>query len=177
MTEQDAKVWIPQREPFVFVDTIADVNAASAVTRYVVKACERLYRKGYNIKLLLFDTHVSEKMQQKYRNFKCSCPYEFVLDHPFSRNSELFGRADCFVSAENPKYSGWNNTVAEAMACGLPVVSTKAGTADLLIDGVNGIRSARWVFCFEKHIARLYHDEQCTNFDLRDSIFNNSIGR
>ena len=129
-------------------------------TRYVVKACERLYRKGYNIRLLLFDTHVSEKMQQKYRNFKCSCPYEFVLDHPFSRNSELFGRADCFVSAENPKYSGWNNTVAEAMACGLPVVSTKAGTADLLIDGVNGIRSARWVFCFEKHIARLYHDEQ-----------------
>jgi glycosyltransferase involved in cell wall biosynthesis len=29
-----------------------------------------------------------------------------------------------------------------------------------LIDGVNGIRSARWVFCFEKHIARLYHDDQ-----------------
>ena len=31
-------------------------------TRYVVEACERLYKKGYNIKLLLFDTHVSEKM-------------------------------------------------------------------------------------------------------------------
>lgn len=129
-------------------------------TRYVVKACERLYKKGYNIKLLLFDTHVSDKMQRKYEHFKCSCPYEFVLDHPFNRNSELFGRADCFVSAENPKYSGWNNTVAEAMACALPVVSTKAGTADLLIDGVNGIRSARWVFFFEKHIARLYQDEQ-----------------
>jgi len=129
-------------------------------TRYVVKACERLYKKGFNIKLLLFDTHVSEKMQQKYERFHCDCPYEFVLDHPFDRNSELFGRADCFVSAENPKYSGWNNTVAEAMACALPVISTKAGTDDLLIDGVNGIRSARWVFCFEKHIARLYHDEQ-----------------
>lgn len=38
MTEQDAKVWIPQREPFVFVDKVAEVNAESAVTRYVVKA-------------------------------------------------------------------------------------------------------------------------------------------
>ena len=45
------------------------------------------------------------------------------------------------------------------MACALPIISTKAGTDDLLIDGVNGIRSARWVFCFEKHIARLYRDE------------------
>lgn len=128
-------------------------------TRYVVSACERLYRRGYNIQLLLFDTHTSDKMRQKYEKFKCRCPYEFVLNHPFDRNSELFHRADCFVSAENPKYSGWNNTVAEAMACGLPVISTKAGTADLLIDGVNGIRSARWVFCFTKHLARLYDDE------------------
>lgn len=46
------------------------------------------------------------------------------------------------------------------MACALPVVSTKAGTMDLITDGVNGIRSARWVFCFERHIARLYRDEQ-----------------
>lgn len=128
-------------------------------TRYVVSACERLYKKGYNIKLLLFDTHTSEKMKQKYERFRCSCPYEFILNHPFERNSKLFGRADCFVSAENPKYSGWNNTVAEAMACGLPVISTKAGTNDLLVDGVNGLRSARWIFCFTRHIARLYHNE------------------
>lgn len=128
-------------------------------TRYVVSACERLYKKGYNIKLLLFDTHTSEKMKQKYERFRCSCPYEFILNHPFERNSKLFGRADCFVSAENPKYSGWNNTVAEAMACGLPVISTKAGTNDLLVDGVNGLRSARWIFCFARHIARLYHNE------------------
>ena len=45
------------------------------------------------------------------------------------------------------------------MACGLPVITTKAGTDDLLVDGVNGIRSARWVFCFKKHLARLYDDE------------------
>lgn len=128
-------------------------------TKYVVKACERLYRKGYNIRLLLFDTALSQQWQQKLDAFTCKCPFDFVKNHPFERNSELFNRADCFVSAENPRYSGWNNTVAEAMACGLPVVSTSAGTKDLLIDGVNGLQSARWVFCFQRHIARLYHDE------------------
>lgn len=128
-------------------------------TKYVVKACERLYRKGLNIRLLLFDTALDEQWQKKLDQFTCKCPFDFVKNHPFERNSELFNRADCFVSAENPQYSGWNNTVAEAMACALPVVSTSAGTKDLIVDGVNGIRSARWVFCFERHIARLYRDE------------------
>ena len=116
-------------------------------------------RKSFPI-YLLFDTALNAEWQKKLDAFTCRCPFEFVKNHPFDRNSELFGRADCFVSAENPKYSGWNNTVAEAMACALPVVSTKAGTDDLLVDGENGLRSARWVFCFERHIARLYHDEQ-----------------
>ena len=129
-------------------------------TKYVVKACERLYRKGYNLKLLLFDTALSPEWQDRIDHFHCDCPFEFVTNHPFDRNSELFGRADCFVSAENPHYSGWNNTVAEAMACGLPVISTTAGTFDLINDGENGILSARWVFCFQRHIARLYHDEE-----------------
>jgi len=35
------------------------------------------------------------------------------------------------VSAE--KRAGWNNTVAEAMACGVPVVCTWSGTRDLAI--------------------------------------------
>lgn len=86
-------------------------------THYVVKACEKLYAKGYNIKLLLFDTPVDEGAKRRIENFTCKCPFEFVTNHPFDKNSELFNRADCFVSAENPRYSGWNNTVAEAMSC------------------------------------------------------------
>lgn len=128
-------------------------------TKYVVKACERLYKKGYNIKLLLFDTAQSVEWQERIEQFRCKCPFEFVTNHPVQANSQLFGRADCFVSAENPRYSGWNNTVAEAMACALPVVTTKAGALDLITDEQCGILSARWVFCFERHIARLYHNE------------------
>lgn len=128
-------------------------------TKYVVSACEKLYAKGYNVKLLLYDTPLDKAAERRIREFTCKCPFEFVTNHPFDRNSELFNRADCFVSAENPKYTGWNNTVAEAMACGLPVIATKAGTLDLLRDGENGIRSARWRFCFARHIRQLYDDE------------------
>jgi len=129
-------------------------------TKYVVKACERLYSKGYNIKLLLYDTPLDERSAKRIKEFTCKCPFEFVTNHPFERNSELFNKADCFVSAENPKYTGWNNTVAEAMACALPIISTKAGTLDLLQDGKNGVRSARWSFLFARHIKRLYRDEK-----------------
>lgn len=128
-------------------------------THYVVSACEKLYAKGYNIKLLLFDTPVDDGAAERIRKFTCKCPFEFVVSHPFNRNWELFHRADCFVSAENPRYSGWNNTVAEAMACAVPVITTKAGTLDLIRDKVNGIRSARWRFCFARHIKKLYGNE------------------
>jgi len=134
-------------------------------TKYVVKACEHLYKKGYNLRMLLFDTALNDVWQQRIDQFTSSCPFDFVQNHPFDRNSELFNRADCFVSAENPRYSGWNNTVAEAMACALPIVTTKAGTMDMITDGENGLRSARWVMCIERHIARLYHDE-----DLRRQL-------
>lgn len=129
-------------------------------THYVVSACEKLYAQGYDIKLLLYDTPVDDNAARRLKEFKCKCPLEFVIGHPFDRNSELFNRADCFVSAENPHYSGWNNSVAEAMACALPVITSKAGTLDLVDDGVNAIRSARWRFCFRKHIKELYADEE-----------------
>lgn len=128
-------------------------------TKYVVKACERLARKC-NIKLLLYDTPITERGKKKIEDFDCKVPFEFVLNHPFSDNSGLFGRADVFVSAENPKYTGWNNTVAEAMACGLPVVATTAGTADMLQDGVTGLLAERNSRSLAHAIKRYYDSEQ-----------------
>ncbi len=128
-------------------------------TKYAVRACERLYRKGYNVKLLLYDTPTTEKGKKKIEDFRCKCPYEYVLNHPFDRNSELFNRADVFVSAENPRYSGWNNSVSEAMACGLPVIATIAGTADLLEDEYNGLLVARRSRPISSALARLYESE------------------
>ena len=40
MSKQEAIWWIPQRTPFVFVDTIDDVNESHAVTRFSIdEAC------------------------------------------------------------------------------------------------------------------------------------------
>lgn len=124
-------------------------------TKYAVAACERLYRKGVNLRLILFDSPTSDKAAEKIRKFSCKCPYEFVLDHPFDRNSELFNRADCFLSAEHPGYSGWNNTVAEAMACALPVIATTAGTRDMIIPYETGIISPRHKFSFTRRLRNL----------------------
>jgi glycosyltransferase involved in cell wall biosynthesis len=50
---------------------------------------------------------------------------------------ELYRQADVFVTAT--LWEGMPNTVLEAMACGLPVVGTRAsGLAELVRDGVNG---------------------------------------
>lgn len=149
---------VPGGQPFTVLAYGRIVERVKG-THYVVSACEKLYAQGLNIRLLLFDTPVDEGAARRIKEFTCKCPFEFVTGHPFNRNWELFNRADCFVSAENPRYSGWNNTVAEAMACGLPVITTKAGTLDLIRHGHNGIRSARWRFCFRRHIRELYGNE------------------
>lgn len=153
-----------QGEPFM---VMAYGRLAEKVkgTKYVVKACERLYKKGYNIKLLLYDTPTSEKGQKLIDAFACKCPYEFVVGHPFDRNSELFSRAHIFVSAENAKYSGWNNTVAEAMASHLPVVATEAGTDDLIIPGTTGLICKRRSKDIAAKIELLYD-----NLPLREKL-------
>nr|WP_321406981.1 glycosyltransferase family 4 protein [uncultured Carboxylicivirga sp.] len=113
-------------------------------TMIAIKACESLYKKHKNIRLLLFDSPVDKKSQLMIEQFNSIVPFDFVLNHPFEKNMELFHRADIFVSAE--KRAGWANTVAEAMACGVPVVATQSGTKDLIIDKQTGmlVRRNRW---------------------------------
>ncbi len=106
-------------------------------TMQVVKACESLYRKGYNLKLLLFDSPTDSKAEKAIASFKAKVPYEFVLNHPVEKNAELYHKADVFVSAETS--GGWSNTSAEAMACGTPVIATEVGTKDFVWHGETGI--------------------------------------
>ena len=126
-------------------------------TMFVVRACEQLYKRGVNIKLLLYDTPVNEKGRRRIEEFKAKVPYEFILNHPFNKNSELFNKADIFVAAEGN--AGWANTVAEAMSCAVPVVATVAGTKDLVIDGVTGLRCIRWSFSIRRQLKKLISDE------------------
>ena len=125
-------------------------------TSLVVKACEKLYKRGYNIKLLLFDSPVDKLSREKIGKFKCAVPFEFVVDHPVSKNNELFSRADVFVAAE--KKGGWSNTAAEALAAGVPLVGTATGTRDFLIHHVTGLLVWRHPYFIRKAIEKLIND-------------------
>lgn len=103
----------------------------------VVKACEKLYKSGVNIKLLLFDSPTDTKAERAIKRFNTIVPHSFFLNHPVERNEELFHRADIFVSAETS--GGWSNTSAEAMASGVPVIATSVGTIDFVLHKETGL--------------------------------------
>jgi len=124
-----------QDDPFLVLG-YGRLNKKRKGTKYVIRACERVYRKHKNIKLILFDTPTDEKARILIENLKCRVPFEFVVDHPYDKNPELFHRVHAFISAESEYRAGYSNTSAEAMACGIPVIGTKSGTRDFLIDGV-----------------------------------------
>lgn len=127
-------------------------------TKYVVKACEQLYRKGNNIKLLLFDTPVDEKMKNAIATFKTTVPFEFITNHPVNENVELFHKADIFVAPE--KKAGWSNTSVEAMAAGIPVIATDSGTKDFLVHEKTGLVIRRSTRSTAEAIKRLIEDKK-----------------
>jgi glycosyltransferase involved in cell wall biosynthesis len=110
-------------------------------TAFVVKACERLYKKGYPLKLLLFDTPVDADARKAIGEFRADCPFEFILNYPVEKNCDIFHKADILAIAE--RKGGWSNTTAEAMASGTTVVATKIGTEDFLVHKQSGMRVRR----------------------------------
>lgn len=126
-------------------------------TLMVVRSCENLYRQGYNIKLLLFDSPVDGPSRKKVENFTCGLPFQFFVDYPVDKLSDLYHQADLFISAE--RNAGWSNTSAEAMACGVPVIATRSGTADFLRHEETGLVVWRHRWFIQRAIKRLYHNE------------------
>ena len=139
-------------EPFT-VMAYARLSRKGKGTSLVVKACERLYKKGYDIKLLLFDSTVDAIAVERIRKFKCKVPFEFIVDHPVAENNALYKRADVFVAAE--KKGGWSNTAAEALAAGVPLIGTSTGTKDFLIQNETGLLVWRHPYFIRKAIEKL----------------------
>jgi glycosyltransferase involved in cell wall biosynthesis len=137
-------------------------------TGLAVKACEKLYPEYPQLRLMLFDTPVNESAREAIENFNTRVPFEFITNHPVEDNVSLFHKADIFVSAE--KGAGWANTVAEAMACGVPVVGTRSGTRDMLIDGVTGIVVKRRVRNIARGIRKLIRSAA-----LREELAGNAL--
>jgi glycosyltransferase involved in cell wall biosynthesis len=142
-------------DPFV-VMAYGRLSRKGKGTMLVVKACEKLYRMGYHIKLLLFDSPIDEISRKRIENFQCSVPYEFVVNHPVQENSRLFARADAFVAAE--KKGGWSNTAAEALASGLALVGTSTGTRDFLFHNQTGILVWRHPYFIRRALQQIIND-------------------
>jgi glycosyltransferase involved in cell wall biosynthesis/peptidoglycan/xylan/chitin deacetylase (PgdA/CDA1 family) len=160
-------VQLPERPPAappardggpVTVLTYGRLSNAQKGTWIVVRACERLRRRGLDVRLLLFDTPVTAAARDLVRAFATPVPFEYILDHPVERMTEVYRRADIFASAE--RKAGWSNTCAEAMAAGIPVVATAAGTQDFLKHGATGLVVRRNVAAMARALERLATDAE-----------------
>jgi len=156
---QDVAEKFSKENPFV-VMAFGRLSRKGKGTMLVVAACERLHKKGYPVKLLLYDSPLDEKSGKLIQNFKTNVPFEFIVNHPVHENDSMFKRAHVFVSAE--KKGGWSNSAAEAMATGVAVIGTKIGTSDFLIHNESGLVVWRFPYFIRKAIQKLYE-----NPDLR----------
>lgn len=96
----------------------------------------------------------------------------FGRDIPQSKMAEVYSSADIFVDGQ--WYAGWNNPVAEAMACKVPVVCTDiGGVRDFAFDQETALlvppKDAR---AMASAILRLIADEK-----LRESLRDNGYQR
>lgn len=127
-------------------------------TRFVIKAAEAMYRDGYDIELILFDSSTPGSKDPR-TGFDPGLPFRFYIDLPQERMAAMYASADVFVSAEHR--AGWSNTCAEAAACGLPLVCTGSGTTDFAVNGrtalVIGRRSS---YSIGRALRKLYGDRE-----------------
>lgn len=123
------------RDPAVFrVLTFGRISRRKKGVDIVRRAVESLAarssrRGGRPVKLVLFD-HVGFGNERDPReHFKTSADCEWHINPVQSELPSIYASCDVFVNAE--RKAGWTNTVAEAMACGVPVVCTRSGTLDM----------------------------------------------
>jgi glycosyltransferase involved in cell wall biosynthesis len=84
---------------------------------------------------------------------------DFLGAVPYAEAARVYGQGDLFIS---PTYAeGFSNTILEAMASGLPIVSTRTvGVVDCLEDGVNAaLVEPGDVDALTQAIRRMLHDE------------------
>ena len=153
----DIKIIDKNKEPFVIM-CYGRLSRRGKGTHIVVKAAEKLYKKGYNIKLLLFDSPIDEKSKNLIQKFTSIVPHEFILNHPVKENDILFKKADVFVAVE--KKGGWSNTAAEAMAAGVPVIASNTGTRDFVIHNETGLKVFRHSYFVANALIKLINDIQ-----------------
>lgn len=104
----------------------------------LIEAFAEAFRGNPKVRLrLVGDGPILPSLEQLSARFGIAAQIEFVGTLPAERVRAEMEAADAFVLASNAETFGV--VVIEALACGLPVVSTASGGPDHLIDPTNGV--------------------------------------
>ncbi len=113
---------------------------------------------AHPVQLVLFDHAVPGGGESPASQLQFPVPHEFHWNQTQDELARLYASCDLFLSAE--RRAGWNNTVAEAMASGVPVVCTRAGTGDLAVHGETAlVVRLRHPFFFRRALLALCRDK------------------
>ena len=109
------------------------------------------------------------KIGEKYKNIELISPVSN------DKMPKIYNIANVLVMASY--FEGWSNTLGEALACGVPVVTTNVGDAEELIrNGENGyvVNDQNPQNYAEKCILAMEHSERMRNY-ARESIMPYSL--
>jgi glycosyltransferase involved in cell wall biosynthesis len=123
----------------------------------VTKAVHQLARRHPDLELVFFDSSTVDHRAGLPADLRCRARVRLDLDVPRTELRRVYGSADVFVSAE--KNAGWSNQTIEAMACGVPVICTKAGTQDFAIPDETALVTRRAVWHVKRALKRMIADE------------------
>ena len=125
-----------------------------------VRAGRQLLDAGASVRLIISGIGPdADAARQLVGELKMDDQTDFLGAIPYDEAAQVYAQGDLFVS---PTYAeGFSNTILEAMASGLPIVSTRTvGVVDCLEDGVNAaLVEPGHVDALTQAIRRMLHDD------------------
>src|SRR5262249_38610968 len=104
----------------------------------IIQAVARLrHRRPDILFVIVGDGEYRSALEAKVRELGLANAVRFVGSRPHESLSEWYSAANVFCLASRSE--GWPNVVLEAMACGLPVIATRAWGGAIVISSSLGI--------------------------------------
>lgn len=134
--EEVSHPWFNQAQPIPIVVTVGRLVNQKGFS-YVIEAVKLVNSKTPLRLLIIGDGKLKEKLKQQTEELGIKDKVDFlgVRNNPFA----YMARCDLFVLSS--LYEGLPNVLIEAMALGLPVISTNCpyGPSEIIEDGRNGV--------------------------------------
>jgi glycosyltransferase involved in cell wall biosynthesis len=106
--------------------------------KYLMEALERLNEEGYNFSVTLAGVRVAESVVRAHLTEHLSSKVDIIPYIQHSCLPQIYLKHSVFVFPS--LYEGFGKVLTEAMAAGIPIITTQAGVAEELIeDGRNGV--------------------------------------